>query len=242
MKKCITAALLLAAMLFCGCRAEPEPALQETGEDAFAAAFLATGAQLEEMRLIAWSLKEARFMTAAELKSEAERIAASLGLQDLNEKKEDESGWRSYSLQGVNGRGNFQVLLQALPGETYIMVSVAAKSGIEDFSNLCRELLEAAGGKKAAELRFLLVGSFPGKLSRDDLAGRFSAAFAAAGAQTVEQAQGSNYFSVTGHLPGVTRHLLSGQKKVNLQMAGDFSETEQKTFIYLGSPLIFDDY
>ncbi|MCL2817604.1 MAG: YwmB family TATA-box binding protein, partial [Clostridiales bacterium] len=123
-----------------------------------------------------------------------------------------------------------------------LLVSVAAKNDIEEFPALCRTLLSAAKGQKEAELKCLIVGSFPGRLERGDLEGRISSAFAAAGARFVEQAQGGNYISRTGYVPSSPHHLLSGQKKVNLQMAGDYSESEQKTYIYLGSPLIFDDY
>ena len=245
MKKRMPAAVavfLLLSALFCACRANPGAAQMATGEDAFAAAFRATGAQMEEMRLIAWSVKASRFMTVEEMKAEAKLVAGSLGLQGLKEKTEDEDGWRSYSLQGGNDLGTFNVLLQSLPDETYLLVSVAVKSDIEEFPALCRTLLAAAKGKKEADLKCLIVGSFPGKLGRGDLEERISCAFAAAGARSVEQAQGGNYFSRTGYVPSLPRHLLAGQNKVNLQMAGDYSENEQKTYLYLGSPLIFDDY
>ena len=236
--------LLAVAAVFFG-RLAGQVGRESAPKDIISAVFLATGAEFSEMRLVGWSLYAEHFMRKEEMQAAAAAIAAQLMLTDISEMSEEEEHWRSYTVRGKGTACEYQILLQTLPGEAFLLVSCYAKDSLESFTVLNEnlQLLVAQTARtEEGDVNSLLIGSIEGRLSYAEAEKRSAAAFAAAGVRLIEKANESNYFSVTGYAEALSDFVVSGNNRVNIQIAFDYNERSDKTYVYLGHPLIFDDF
>ena len=240
----LLAAVLLAVAVLVGGRLVGQVEGEAVRRDTVSAVFLATGAEFSEMRLVGWSLYAERFMKKEEMQLAAAAIAAQLKLTDISETGEEEEHWRSYTVRGKNGSREYQILLQTLPNEAYLLISCYAVDSPEAFAalNESLRLLVSQAESAEGEVNSLLIGSIKGRLSDSETEKRAAAAFAAAGVRLVEKANENNYFSATGYTASLSDFVVSGSNRVNIQIAFDYNERSDKTYVYLGHPLVFDDF
>ena len=205
-----------------------------------AKAFLASGAECSEIRLVAWEKISDHPYILADLQEEAEATARAISLDNWDITTAASAGWRQVAIDGTKENADYQIYVQAPDDGTYLIVKTTAQSGIRDFDVLKQKLLSVLGNN--CEYNGLIVGCLPGRRSEKELEALFRSVLVASNGRLVNTAAEANYYSINAYLDGLDQEILVGGKEVNLQMAADYLEKENKTYLYFGLPLVYSDY
>jgi len=254
--------IICCLLLVNGCMAMPT---QTEDHDLIATAFLATKANLEEMRLSGWSHYGEK-ASLEQMQQAAQETAALLRLGNLQASSRA-GDLEEYILAGENSYGDWQLIFQANEDGTYLIINLLSYAPVQTLPQIKNSLREAliyrsksffqekispdpsTDDKKSSgyfddegEPNCLIIGSLSGNLSQLSLRNRFARAIESCGGILVEEASEENYFSQCAYIPNLIPVVSIQKKSVNLHLAASYDEQEDLTFIYLGCPMIYSDY
>lgn len=127
--------------------------------------------------------------------------------------------------------------------ETNIIVDIVQNKGykyIVETSNQVEELLKKYG--ENIETTINLTGGQAGRLGKDQEREIQDLIFKLLKAKRLEVLEDEDFTSITAHSPLIGTYIEYGGKKVNLQLAIRYSQYEDKTYLWLGTPLITISY
>jgi hypothetical protein len=87
-----------------------------------------------------------------------------------------------------------------------------------------------------------ITGTFDGKLDYKRVDQIGSVVLEAAGAKKIEGIKDENLISVSAYSPVMGDSVMTGSEKVNLNLAIRYNSLENKTYIWLGTPVIAIEY
>ncbi|GAW93841.1 YwmB family TATA-box binding protein [Calderihabitans maritimus] len=223
-------------------------------EDVVNNAFLTSGAETYELNVQGWAQINNKYLTSQELNDALRDICRVIGLDGAVPILTVERDFRGISAGGSPSQGiSWQVSLQSLAGipgtanprdETYLIINgtqLHSVSRLLDMKEKIRKAFQLFGSSEP-NLSVIITGTFPGKLSTEEKQAIIRRIFRTAGAVWVEGVVDGDFISVTGYTPLIKDYLLSGDKKVNLNIAFRYHNIDQKTYIYIGSPLLGGEY
>lgn len=131
----------------------------------------------------------------------------------------------------------FRVVLKS----TYLAASIRSANNSRTLEELNKYLLLLIPGQ---DLRrsVVLSGSLPGQTSPrlvNEIVRRIAALTQV---QNVETLATGGLVSITGYTPCVRHRLTSDEKSVNINIAFRYNSVENRTFFYVGSPTITNEY
>jgi len=239
MKKALLVLVLLSSLLVLW-KEKPTFLGKKTsaGVSLYSLAFTCTGANLLESRIDCWAKLKTNSSTD-EMRILLARVAAKLG---------DNTGPVRFHTNINNGvtivRGNFTkgnerffLTAQSNGGQTYLLVSIIAR-GAASFDSYQEEVNAVVPVKTAR----LYTGSLEGYRSQEEKTALLRSMFKQLKARRVEDYRDDSVVSMTGLSPLISEQLSLGGKQYNLQAAVNYNEVEDKTYIYLGIPLILGEY
>lgn len=166
----------------------------------------------------------------------------------LEQRVEDE-GHNEIILFIPNDEGNMTVVkllstqIVGYNTETHIIVDIVQNKGykyIVETSNQVEELLKKYG--ENIETTINLTGGQAGRLGKDQEREIQDLIFKLLKAKRLEVLEDEDFTSITAHSPLIGTYIEYGGKKVNLQLAIRYSQYEDKTYLWLGTPLITISY
>ena len=92
------------------------------------------------------------------------------------------------------------------------------------------------------EINISISGSVEGKLEEDETTDIFDRIMRRTGASRVEGVNDNGLVSISAFSPQISKAANVAGKRVNLNMAARYSSYEDKTYIWIASPVITTEY
>ena len=214
--------------------------LSDEQENPIIAAFQESGANCMEVRLVAWRKIEETSLDTTQLGEKVNQMAEVLLLENIILNSNVAAGWSQVIADGNKDNIAYQVLVQSPDDATYMIIRAIAKDNVNYFTELSSELLDVLG--EGSEYNALITGQIDGKLSQAELKNLFSKILLVCGGKLVNVAYEDNYYSVGAFINQLDNKIVVDNKAVNLQLAANYQEKDDKTYLYFGLPLVFSDY
>ncbi len=161
-----------------------------------------------------------------------------------------EKGFNQMSIYGYNSNGNIVTAIIASylspemnKGETTLFINL-----IKDKQNFSiNGIIDRVEGLfndygKPLEITTCIIGTIEGQLIKEDLTKEVLKALKRYKGKVVEEYVDSSILSYTAYTPLIESSIFSGEKKVNLNLAIRYNEYEDKTYIWIGTPIITTGY
>lgn len=179
----------------------------------------------------------------------ASELALGLGCpeKDVSSKTINNDELEGVEINGISG-SNLSIAISAVLGKendnnSYITLSIVDKDGIQDIDVLKRKVNSILGKYGInTSVNSCLTGNYPGKLSNDRLNEICADIFKASGARKVEGINESNLISVSAYAPSIGQAVEVNGRKINLNLAIRYNSYENKTYIWLATPVIITEY
>lgn len=128
-------------------------------------------------------------------------------------------------------------------GETTLFINLIKSGKNFNISGII-ERIESVFNKfsKSIEITTCIIGTIEGKLKEDDLKKNVTKAMKKVKGKVVEEYFDSSISSYTALTPFIENSIFSGKNKVNLNLAIRYNEYENKTYIWIGTPIITTGY
>lgn len=243
MKRLVIAAICAGLILgLCEARYVANLNLAGNENSLYCLAFSRIGATLLESRLDAWATIKKKNSTQ-EMKERLMDIGRALEIpidpQTISTSSTGDITVVRTSVTKNNGR--YYLTAQASKGYTLLLVSVIFAAGKDATNNIIecqKRIKKILPAQTASQYTGVLAGEVASS-KREPLINRMFEVFEA---QMIEVYKTSNAVSATGYTPFISSHLGYGKKQYNLQAAVHYNPTENKTYIYLGTPLLLGEY
>ncbi len=161
-----------------------------------------------------------------------------------------EEGFNQLSIYGYNVNGNpITVIIASYlspeisKGETTLFINLIKREqnfSINGIIENIEEIFRDYG--KPLEITTCIIGTIEGKLNESDLTRKVVKVMRRFKGKIVEEYIDTSIFSYTAYTPLIESSIFSGEKKVNLNLAIRYNEYEDKTYIWIGTPIITTGY
>lgn len=218
-------------------------------EEALIGCFDSSKADILESTLSCWTQINDRFMTPEQVRDETTRVLRVLNVSSdsITRLPQNDEQTNKEITYASNGDKSYSVVIESIKaddkGETYIVIDMTIDKSYEGLLEERQKIqtLFAEQGKNT-KLNSCIIGTFDGKLSDEDMRGKISSSLKAINAKRVEGMDNEEMSSTTAFSSSIDNFVLSDNKKVNMQMALRYSEYDDKTYIWIGTPLIPVEY
>ena len=120
------------------------------------------------------------------------------------------------------------------------LYDISREPALQKYSEAVTKVLDKYGIDH--EINITVTGFVEGKLEDDDTAAIFDRAMRNAGASRVEGIRDNGLVSISAFSPYTSGAVRTGGKKVNLSMAARYNSFEDRTYIWIASPVITTEY
>lgn len=218
-------------------------------EDSLVKSMESTKAQVMESTISVWSKINNKFLTADQVDKELKTII--LGIDPdkstINIVRENSDEINKQSMSASRDNKHYFVAVESIKtdkgGETYVVMDVAIDQSSKELAAE-RQRLESYFQDKSIKpnVSSCIVGVYDGKLTEADMSSKLADAMSSVKAKTVEGLNEEGLSSISAYSGNINNFVLSNNKKVNMQIAIRYSSYDDKTYIWIGSPLIHMEY
>ncbi|MDR7856940.1 YwmB family TATA-box binding protein [Tissierella sp.] len=161
-----------------------------------------------------------------------------------------EENFNHLAIHGIDSKGNSVTVMissyfdsDSKKGETTLFINFIKSGKYFNISGII-ERTEGIFKKfsKPVEITTCIIGTIDGKLKEEDLKKNVSYAMREVKGKVVEEYFDSSISSYTAFTPLIESSIFSGEKKINLNLAIRYNEFEDKTYIWIGTPIITTGY
>lgn len=222
-------------------------------KDPFVQSFVSSGATLETYDIVDWSVINRDFMSFSDIEKKAEKIAELFGANGQNFKiaKESDKMYRIINMEGELDSDTFlQIIIQsvALPEEydvlsqTYLVLTVTGRDieKIKEHEAKIKKVMITNGGQ--SRITTCIMGSFDGKLkkaSQDEVLKKLSEVLKVDKLKPIEDDYTT---SAIGYSPLLDGRIDILGESYNLNIAFRYNSEDDKTYIWIGTPVISVEY
>ncbi|WP_026478239.1 YwmB family TATA-box binding protein [Alkaliphilus transvaalensis] len=159
-----------------------------------------------------------------------------------------EEGYNQITATAVDVRGKLTVFIIYSMGtqnqkESYIIIDMVQNKGykeIEEIIEQHKEILVEFG--EDIETHSTLVGTIGGQIAGNSKTKWLDSIAKAVNAHKVEEVTDDSYISITLFSKDISRAIQYGNSRVNLQLASRYNQYEDKTYLWIATPLITNTY
>lgn len=218
-------------------------------EESLIKSMQSTKAKVMESTISAWSKINDQFMTEEQAKAEimiiADIIKPDKSTIDITKESSDDT--IKYTLHANSGSKYYNISVESVKteegGETYAIMDVSIDSSYAELTAERQKLEQYLNGRsKNPEISSCIIGIYDGKLNENEMRAKVSEALSAVKAKKVEGLETNDVNSISAFSGNISDFVLSNNKKVNMQIAMRYSSYDDKTYIWIGSPLIHVEY
>lgn len=222
----------------------------ENGYNEIINAFEKTNAKFETYNINGHALMSNKFLSFDDMEKIVNQISEELGLnmEDFDQVKTNEDNFRQVYIYGKKPSANgifIKIESERCENieETHIIVDMnknaVYKDIVDNYANVKNIL---SGYSTSIDIYSCITGSFEGMIKNDYYDKIVKDVFSSMKAKERERIEDKNLLSVTGYTNMVQDYIKYNSQKVNLNVSLRYSEYDDKTFIYIGTPLIVLEY
>ena len=218
-------------------------------QEALIQCFKASRANLEESVLSGWVSLDMVF-TEEEIIKKIDYIIEGLNIDKSKTKKtiETSEGSTKGMLTAAKEFGSYTMILESMKNddgniESYLMFQSSSIDNFEDMmkeKQMIEKLLKEI--KLPVILDAMITGSYRGKLKQKQINSIISKLLKNIDAVKVESIERDNIISVSAYSTEIEECITSNGRKINVQIALRYSNYDDRTYIWLGSPVIPFEY
>lgn len=216
--------------------------------------FTTTHASVSSFVVHDYSVVNHKFISSEEAKTLAVQIAFNLGLKNLHGKAlsnvtehmfELSGNWKGTEvLVAVNSLNHMTMGHTDLQDDTTLVIRAAAQttstamlaSALQSVSTTLENM------HIPVQIDAYIHGTLPQKLNPTKTNQLVNHTLATVGAHAVEALRSEQVTSVSAYAPEEKSYILTNQHKMNLQVALHYNITRDQTDIFVGTPIIIDNY
>ena len=185
------------------------------------------------------------YLTQEEKERLVENIASALGITSsygLATVCEDEVNTMVLSKESVNGSVTIKAITQE-PQAQYVYVNITVYNNIDcavSYRELVEGMFDAMGIQGNVNMN--LVGSIEGALNSTEKNELADGLLDRLGAKVVAENRDSDIFTIYAYSKGAGSYITIGGNKINMNIAIGYDEEQDRTKVYLASPINSLDY
>jgi len=210
--------------------------------------FQVTKGEFSELNIEAWAQINKKGLLADELHSIFQDIAETLSISPEPAYVENYNGFiRFYQEQLLENSVYLQISLQSIQSEglesgTFLGMQINCNDleKSRKYYSLINQIFSSNNAQN--EIGVTIVGTFPGQLSQEEFYKKSALAFASVNGQIIEGIDTEELISYSGYTPDCNSYLDVAGQKINLNAALRYHTIDDKTYIHIGAPLIFQEY
>lgn len=218
-------------------------------EDSLIRSMESTEAHVIESSINAWGKINNNFMTEEQLAAEINVILEIINpdkssVKIVNEVNDDIS---KQTLNASIGGKYYNIAVESIKtekgGESYVVMDISIDNNSTELVAERQKLEKYFTAKSVnPKISSSVIGVYEGKLTENDMRSKITAAMNTVKAKEVEGLDNDEIKSISAFSGNINSFILSNNKKVNLQIAMRYSSYDDKTYIWIGSPLINVEY
>ena len=245
MKKRILLLFICILLTFGSFDAAAYPVKILTEEEALIKSFESTGAEVLESTMSCWTKLNDKFLDIKQIEAEMSGIIERLNPDKSTVSKNVESSdqLNKIVLYGSKDNKAYSIAIESVKqdtgGETYIVIDVSMD---KSYKALGTERQNIAGviNVQENEINFssCIIGTYKGKLEEPEVEKKSRVALQSINAKKVEGMENGELKSISAFSSSVGNYVMSDQARVNVQLAIRYSSYDDKTYIWIGTPLI----
>ena len=221
------------------------PILSLTEEEALITSFESTRADVMESTISCWTKLNDKFIAIEKIEAEMDRIVSRMELDNATVVKSVESDdqLNKLVLYGTKDEKAYNVAIesvkQEIGGETYIVFDVFMDKTYKDLVTERHNIINAVQvDESLMNFSSCIVGTYKGRLKEKDMDRESGIALQSINAKRVEGMENDGMKSISAFSTNVGDYIMSNQSRVNVQLAIRYSYYDDKTYIWIGTPLI----
>jgi len=221
------------------------PVRPYTEEEALVTAFESSGADILESTISCWVKINDEFLGLKQLEAEMQRIVSVINPERASVIKSFESGDRLNKMVLSCTKANKAYIIsvesvkQETAGETYVLLDVSMDRSCKGLSAERQVIVDALQvDEDLINFSSCIIGTYDGKLEEKDVDKKSAMALRAINAKKVEGIENEEFRSISAFSANVKGYVASGPARVNVQLAARYSSYDDKTYIWIGTPLI----
>ncbi len=253
MKKtlCFLLPLTLVAVLFSlfGTKIYERPELPEI---TLLKSFNSTGARVVSSEVYFWGRFKSKDDSLKSMEQLAEGFSKELGImsgKSFSNSSFENDLTKCVEIKGINASNDLLLLVVQMdkqqPGSNSRIISVSVTRDLsgEGLDTVRKNVLKVFEKYRIKpSVNSCIAGSYDGKLEYDRLNEVCIKVFKEAEARKVEGIRENNLISVSAYTPFISDSIRVSGKKVNLNLAVRYNSYENKTYIWLATPVITTEY
>lgn len=213
-------------------------------EESVQKAFKYSGAKINTININGWAIVQEKFIGIDLMKKWIEDIRKELNLENVKLTEKDYNTFREVKMEYSGDEKRVVVIFQSLHEDvpqTYLIVDeylddfryINDKTDIERvFENY----------NKKPEISILCEGTFDGRKSYNELEAIKNKVINSIHGSVINEGYYDNFISTTAYSPEIKEYIAIGGEKININVALRYSSYDDKTHIYIGSPIITSEY
>ncbi|TYP58798.1 YwmB family TATA-box binding protein [Thermosediminibacter litoriperuensis] len=231
----------------------PVVSLSMAEEDLLLEAFTATGARPEAFDVTDWSVINRKFMDFSDMKHITEKVLRIFGAGENNfpSTQESDDMYRILTLEGMlDDDTHLRVIVQSvkLPEEyekepqTYLVVNVTGRD-VGKLKVMKKKVIEAVNSSGGhSRITTCLTGAFYGKLNQTDKDKIIDKIREKLDIKEFEKMQDLETQSFVGYSPLISDGIEIMGENYNVNVAMRYSPDDDRTYIWMGVPVISVEY
>lgn len=218
-----------------------------TNEAGIMAAFQSSKAELQEVNVNAHVNRKDIFTNPKKASEMCLNLAEKLEIQHrtIKDTSTEENTQIYLGGQGKAGE-NIAIIIQSTQEasirETNIVIDVVQEDGFVDVDGLGNSIKDILKPYGTAQLTSCITGVYAGELAKEEKENIVKDILQFLGAKEIEGFREENMVSIVGFSPNIQDWISYGGNKVNLNVALRYNSYEDKTYLWMATPLIAIGY
>ena len=203
--------------------------------------FTATNAERSALIIKGWAKINLTTLNENQLENEFKSITKKLNMP-FNPTKERYGDFIKYQQVFDTDSALIEISLQSYPSETYLETIITLDSNYQYSKKYYSRVQELLSPYSQKDLGITLIGTFKGLLNEEEQQEIINTAFQSINAQLVEGINTESLISYSGYTENCPDYLLVAGKKINIGIGLRYHILDNKTYLNIGAPLIFQEY
>lgn len=128
-------------------------------------------------------------------------------------------------------------------GETYLYINLIKKNNFSEIDDIIKKIESIYNSfDQQLEITTCIIGTYDGKLDEKIVQNKGIKALKNVKGKVVEEYKDDYLLSYTAYTPKIEKHIIVGNKKINLNLAIRYNDYEDRTYIWIGTPIIATGY
>ncbi|MEA4847697.1 MAG: YwmB family TATA-box binding protein [Clostridiaceae bacterium] len=221
----------------------PPEALTE--EEALVTSFESTGAEVMESTISCWTKLNSKFLDIEQVEAKMKEMLNRIDPDKATVVKNAESDGQLNKIvvYGFKGNRTYSIAIesvkQEVAGETYIVIDVSMDRSYRELAAERQNIIDAIRRPESSmNFSSCIIGTYKGRMEEKDADNKSRTALQSINARKVESIENEELKSISAFSNSVGGYVISDAARVNVQLAMRYSSYDDKTYIWIGTPLI----